>query len=94
MSKDKRYNTVKNLIQGGYIKTFREILDTLPKTVIAQDLKMHHNTFSKLIGDPELFTYQDTFRIASLIDVDETAIMNLIYHQCVADRKTKKRTKA
>jgi hypothetical protein len=91
MSKDKRYNTVKNLIQGGYIKTFREIIDTLPKTVIAQDLKMHHNTFSKLIDNPELFTFKDSYRIAALIDVEPLSIINLVYQQCEADKKGRKK---
>jgi hypothetical protein len=91
MAKDKRYNTVKNLISGGYIKTFSEILDTIPKTVIAHDLGMHHQTFAKLMKDPERFTFKDAFRIAALIDIDGMAIVNLIYHQCVADKKAKRK---
>jgi hypothetical protein len=91
MPKDKRYNTVKNLITGGYIKSLSEILDTVPKTVVARDLGMHHQTFDKLIKYPERFTYKDTFRIASLIEVDELVIINLIYNQCVIERKIKRK---
>lgn len=82
---------MKNLISGGYIKTLREILDTLPKTVLAKDLGMHHQTFSKLIENPEGFTFKDTFRIAALIEVDDKAIIELVYNQCEAERKGKKK---
>jgi hypothetical protein len=91
MAKDKRYNTVKNLISGGYIKTFREILDTVPKTTIAKDLGMHHQTFKKLLTHPERFTFKDAFRIAAIIDVEETKILDLIYQQCATDRKSKRK---
>ncbi|HZX58979.1 MAG TPA: hypothetical protein VFE54_09640, partial [Mucilaginibacter sp.] len=82
---------VKNLIAGGYIKTFREIIDTLPKTVIAQDLKMHHNTFSKLVDNPDLFTFKDAYRIAALIETEPLSVINLIYQQCESDKKARKK---
>jgi hypothetical protein len=91
MAKDKRYMTVKNLISGGFIKTFREITDTLPKSTLAKDLGMHHQTLSKLLDNPEGFTFKDTFRIAALIEVDEMSIITLVYRQCEADKKTKKK---
>lgn len=91
MSKDKRYGTVKNLISGGFIKTFREITDTLPKTVLAKDLGMHHQTLSKLLDNPEGFTFKDAFRIAALLGVDDKTVIDLVYNQCEADKKVKKK---
>jgi hypothetical protein len=94
MAKDKRYKTVRNLITAGYVKSFPEILDTIPKTVIANDLKMHHQTFTKLIKYPDRFTFKDAFRIASLIEVDEFTIVNLIYTQCTTAKSFKRKSKA
>lgn len=91
MAKDKRYNTVKNLITAGYIQSFSEILDTVPKTVVAHDLGMHHQTFDKLIKCPERFIFKDAFRIASLIEVEELQIINLIYNQYTIDKKRKRK---
>jgi hypothetical protein len=91
MAKDKRYNTVKNLIAAGYIKSFSEILETVPKTVVAHDLGMHHQTFAKLIKCPEKFVFKDAFRIASLIEVDDRDIINLIYNQYTIHKKLKKK---
>jgi plasmid maintenance system antidote protein VapI len=90
MAKDKRYKTVKNLITGGYIKSFSEIWDTLPKTVVARDLKMHHQTFSRLISSPEGFSFEAAIKIALLFEVDSFDIINLIYYQLILDKKIKK----
>lgn len=90
MAKDKRYTTVRNLIAGGYIKSFSEIWNTLPKTVVARDLKMHHQTFTKLIGSPEKFSFEQAIEIGLLIEVDSFDIMNLIYTQLVIEKKVNK----
>jgi hypothetical protein len=87
MAKDKRYGTVKNLIAGGYIKSFSEIWDTLPKTVVARDLKMHHQTFSKLVSSPEKIRFEEAIEIASLIEIDGMRIINLIYSQIDPGKK-------
>ena len=93
MPRDERYKNVKNLIESGNIKSFREIFDSkvIPKTVVAKDLGMHHQTFGKLLAHPEHLTYKDSFRIAALIDTDEKAIMNLIYNQYIEDKKGKRK---
>lgn len=91
MPKDKRYTTVKNLITGGFIKNFSEILDTIPKTVLTHDLGMHHQTFEKIIKNPDRLTFKDAFRIASFMEIDEREIMNLIYNECIVEKKAKRK---
>ena len=94
MAKDKRFKTVKNLITAGYVKSFPEILETVPKTVVAHDLGMHHQTFAKLIKYPDRFTFKDAFRIASLIEVDDLTIINLIYNQYATGKNLKRKSRA
>jgi len=97
MSKDRRYITVKNLIAAGYIKTFREIFETIPKTVVASDLGMNNIRFSSLIDNVERFKFRDIFHIASLFETDELVFLNLIHQQHLIDQKKgkgKNRTKA
>ena len=91
MAKDKRYGTVKKLIESGYIESFAGVLDNIPKTNVARDLGMHHQTFAKLIKSPEKFAFKDAIRIASLIDVDDMTIINLIYKQYVIEKKPKRK---
>jgi hypothetical protein len=93
MIRDHRYETVRKLITTGQLDTFREIIDTVPKTVIRKDLGMHHDTFDRLLNNPTKFTFANAIRLASLIQVDEMAVVKMLYNQCVVDRKIPKRKK-
>jgi hypothetical protein len=89
MSKDNRYITIKNLITSGFIIRLVQIVDIIPKTTIARDLGMHHQTFEKLIKDPEKLTFEQVFLISSLIEVDPKVIIDLIYRQYTENKKNK-----
>lgn len=91
MAKDRRYTTVKNLIAGGYIKTFREIFDTIPKSVVARDLGMHNIRFTKLINNVDKFILKDLILMAALIETDEAILLQLVYQQYVIDMNNKKK---
>lgn len=90
MAKDKRYTTIKKLILAGYINDFREIFDTLPKSVVYQDLGMNSARFNKLMHRVDTFMLKDIFRIAKLVDVDEDVMLKLIYKQYLEDKLNKK----
>ena len=91
MTKDRRYTTIKNLISAGYIKSFREIFDTLPKSVVARDLGMNNIRFSRLIDNVDQFLLRDLFRIAAYLEIDELILVNLVYQQYATDKKSKKK---
>jgi len=79
------------LISGGYIKTFREIFDTLPKSVMAHDLGMNNTRFTKLMNDVEGFTLDDLFRMAAFFEISQRAMYELIEQQYIIDKKNKKK---
>lgn len=85
MTNDKRYTTVKNLISGGHVKSFREIFDTLPKSVVYRDLGMNNARFTRLMFHVEEFTLQELFRIADLIGTPKNNILDLVYAQYLED---------
>ncbi|MFL5745955.1 MAG: hypothetical protein ACJ751_14880 [Niastella sp.] len=89
--KDKRYTTVNNLITGGFIKSFSQILDTIPKTVVFRDLGMHHQTFEKVVQNPAKLSCEDAFKLASLIEIDEMEILKLIYNEVIVEKKAKRK---
>jgi plasmid maintenance system antidote protein VapI len=91
MAKDKRYNTAKKLIEMGAMTSISEILDVIPKTVIGQDMGMHHETFNKLIRNPGNFTLNQIFQIAALIGVDKMAMVNLILDDLSARENKRKK---
>ncbi len=89
---DRRYTTVKNLISGGYIKSFLEIFDILPKSVVARDLGINNVRFSKLIDHVQLFLLKDIYRFAEFIEVDGMDLLYLIHQKYMEDKKNKKQT--
>ncbi|MET3886113.1 hypothetical protein ABIE54_005002 [Chitinophagaceae bacterium OAS944] len=91
MAKDRRYTTVKNLITGGYIKTFIEIFDTIPKSVVAHDLGFNSVRMTNLMNNVDRFILKDVIKLASLIEVDTMEILKLIYSQYVLDSKIKRK---
>lgn len=93
MVKDKRYKSVKNLIESGHITLFREIFDTLPKSVVYKDLGMNNDRFTNLMNNVELFLINDLFRIADLIETEKGKILEVAYNQYVADNKNIKRVR-
>lgn len=91
MAKDRRYNTVKNLISGGFIKSLNEIYDTIPKSVIAEDLGFNSTRINNLIAHVDRFIAKDLFKLAELIGVDELEIMKLVCNQHAIDKKARRR---
>jgi len=91
MGKDKRYGIVKKLIISGYITTFSEVLEVLPKTVLSRDLKIHHQTFDKLIEDLEKFTLKNIYRLALLIGVDKWEFVKLFINESAPAKKVKRK---
>lgn len=91
MAKDKRYITIKNLISAGYIKTFREIFDTLPKSVLAKDMGFSNTRMTELMDNVNRFRLDEIFKIAGLIEVDEKVMVDLVLNQYMVDKKTKRK---
>ncbi len=87
MAKDRRYTNVKNLISGGFIKTFREIFDSIPKSVVARDLGMNNTRFTRLMDNVDDFVVKDLFRLAGFLEIEEPTMMNLLYQQYLLDKK-------
>ena len=91
MTKDKRYTIVKNQIEGGYLKGFREIFDIIPKTVVAKDLKIHNIRFSNLINDVSRFELIDLYKLAGLLEIEEKLMLDLVHSQYLSDKRIKRK---
>lgn len=73
------------------MKTINELFVTVPKTIVAADLHMDLRTLNPMIADPLKFGFQDVVKIASLLEVDEFAVITLIYNQYQIDKKNKRK---
>jgi len=93
MVKDKRYKTVKNLIDGGYVIKFRQIFDSIPKSVLYKHLGMNSVRFKNLMFHVDLFVVKDIFRMANYFEVDNDVMLKLIYNQYIEDHSSDKTNK-
>jgi len=91
MAKDKRYRTIKFLLENGHISTLNEIFESIPKSVVAKDLGFNNMRMAKLIRDVDRYIVKDLFKLAALIEVEETVIMNLLLAQYFTDKRIKKK---
>ena len=80
-------------LHSGHIKYFREIFDSLPKSVLYKDLGMNNQRFTQLMNNVELFTLNDLFRIADLIETDKKNILDIAYAQYQIDSTKKTSSK-
>ena len=90
MPKDARYNTAQKLILGGYIKTLSELLDAVDKTPLALDMKTAPSRLNKLINQPQLFTFQDCYKIAAILEVDEKKVIDIVFEEWISKQKPKR----
>ena len=81
MEKDRRYQQVKLLIIKGEIKSFNEIFDTLPKSILARDLHIKGSTLTKLMKRVDKFYLRDVAAIAELFGIELESIFSLIIEQ-------------
>lgn len=76
--KDRRYNALKSYIDSGAIKSFTEIFDIIPKTVIVKDSGINYVRLTNKITNPEKFTVKDIVLISQLIGIDSRKLYDLI----------------
>lgn len=89
MARDARYTTVKNLIVAGYIKSFREMFPTIPKSVVARDLGMNNGRFTRLMNDVKKFSFEEIYRLSGFLQIEETTMLMLVHEQYLNDKKKK-----
>jgi arginine repressor len=78
MEKDPRYTAIKYLLKKEDIKTFKEIFDHIPKTVVAADLGTNNSRMSRLIDDPSLFKMGELYKLAELIGYDSVKFVSFV----------------
>jgi plasmid maintenance system antidote protein VapI len=78
MPKDSRYRNAQKLILAGLINNLADLLDAVSKTPLARDMHTAPSRLTKLINQPELFTFEDCYKIAAILEVDPDKIIDLI----------------
>lgn len=83
------FSTAKKLIVTDNIADLSELLETIPKTSLALAMKISPKRLNRLIDNPQLFMFEDAYKIADLIGVDKEKVLRIIHSECEA--RTKRR---
>ena len=92
MSQDRRFKDLKIRIEAGDIAEFREIFDTVPKTVVGYELLKNPARMEDLMENPEKVTVKDIYKISQIVKVKPGAIFDLTIKQYEKDLSTKSKT--
>jgi hypothetical protein len=87
--KDKRFSIAAKLIRTNEIKTFSEIIDIVPKTVVAKELGINPERFNRLLATIDLFVIKDLVRLAEVLEVETIAVLHLVDNE-LPKRKARK----
>jgi hypothetical protein len=87
--KDKRFSIAAKLIRTNEIKTFSEIIDIVPKTVVAKELGINPERFNRLLATIDLFVIKDLVKLAEVLEVDTIAVLHLVDNE-LPKRKARK----
>ena len=91
MEKDKRYKTIKHLINDGHITLFNEIFEHIPRSKVAHDLGTNYNRLQRLIAHIDEFKFKEIFTIGDFFEVDPQTMVALVLKQYMSVRNGKKK---
>ena len=90
MAQDKRYSTVRFLIEGGHITLFSQIFETIPLSVVAIDYGSNYVRFKRLVENPSRFRLKDIFILANLFGIPEMKMISLIAGPLLKNKRKNK----
>lgn len=69
MPKDPRYKAARYMLQDNKLDSFEDLFNKkiIPRTVIADDLKMNHDRFKRLVKYPGQMTLNEIFELSRLL---------------------------
>jgi hypothetical protein len=89
MAQDKRYFTVRILIEGGHVTGFSQIFEHIPISVVAIDFGSNYVRFKRLVENPSRLKLKDIFILAHLFEIQEMTMITLIANQLLKDKRKK-----
>jgi hypothetical protein len=90
MSRDKRLDSIRILIESGHITEFKQIFHYIPKSVIGKHLRTNNPRMSRLVLRVDELTVQEIVSISHLIEVDFNQLNNIVFRQYFNDQKKRK----
>ena len=90
VNRDRRYDLISTLFKDDKIRTFNDIFEFVPKTVVATNMGKKVDRFTEMMNKVEKFKLEEVFTIAKLCEVDEFEMLQLVYKEYLKQKKKKK----
>jgi hypothetical protein len=81
------FSTAKKLIESDNIHDLSELLETVPKTNLANAMKTSPKRFNRLIENPKLFMFEDIYNLADVLGVDSLKVLSIVHAECNKRKK-------
>lgn len=91
MTKDSRYKAIKAMLEADNFKSFKDLFEIIPRSVVAADLGIHYNRFVQRINNPEDFSLREIIMFSGLIGTNPSALFNLALKDVELRKKRIKR---
>lgn len=87
----KRIEVLNILIEEGYIKTWADIFDDIPRSTVAAHLGINNNKMKDLVNDPSGLTLERLAQLSIFLKVKYSVLSELAYKAMPAGKRVKKR---
>jgi hypothetical protein len=86
---DKRYDSIKIMIETGHITEFQQIFNYIPKSLLGKHLHTNNPRMTRLVSNVDDLTVHEIVSISALFNVDYNKITHIVFAQYLKDRKNK-----
>jgi hypothetical protein len=86
---DKRYDSIKIMIETGHITEFQQIFNYIPKSLLGKHLHTNNPRMTRLVSNVDDLTVHEMVSISTLFNVDYTKITHIVFAQYLKDKKIK-----
>lgn len=86
---DKRYDSIKIMIETGHITEFQQIFNYIPKSLLGKHLHTNNPRMTRLVSNVDDLTVHEIVSISTLFNVDYTKITHIVFAQYLKNKKLK-----
>jgi hypothetical protein len=86
---DKRYDSIKIMIETGHITEFQQIFNYIPKSLLGKHLHTNNPRMTRLVSNVDDLTVHEIVSISALFNVDYNKITHIVFAQYLKDKKIK-----
>lgn len=86
---DKRYDSIKIMIETGHITEFQQIFNYIPKSLLGKHLHTNNPRMTRLVSNVDDLTVHEIVSISTLFKVDYNKITHIVFAQYLKDKKIK-----